>query len=330
MSTGVPLLPPTPQLTLCSDASTEGWGAHLNQLQIGGTWTPAQQNLHINNLEMLAVILALKHFKELVQSKTVLLMSDNTTVVAQIKNQGGTHSRELFSLTQQLFLWAHQHQVTVVPRHIPGHLNVIADRLSRQHQVIHTEWSLSPLVAQRIWKVWGQPHVDMFATHENTKLPTYVSPLPDNQAWKIDALSFLWEGLWMYLFPPIPLLLEVLHRIAQCQCEAVLVAPAWPAQTWFSLLLQLSVDHPRLLPATRTLLRQPNSQIFHQNPSLLALHAWRLSGPLSKRKATRRLWLGASPLHTVTAPRPSMTVDGAFTMTGALNEGRTHSLLLPL
>ena len=118
----------------------------------------------------------------------------------------------------------------------------------------------------------------MFATANNTRLPTFVSPLLDPRAWWIDALSFTWTGLWIYLFPPFPLLPEVLQRISLTLCQAILIAPAWPSQPWFPLLLRLLVDLPRQLPPTRTLLRQPSSRVFHQEPLCLSLHVWRLSG----------------------------------------------------
>ena len=326
----VPLRVPAPELILFTDASTKGWGAHLDHLQAEGLWTVDQQMWHINNLELLTVLLALQQFQSSVQGKSVQIMTDNTTVVGQIKHQGGTHSRELFNLTRQLFQWADEHAVLLVARHIPGHLNVIADRLSRRHQVIHTEWSLAPEVARKLWQLWGQPHVDLFATRENTKLPTFVSPLQDSQAWRTDALSFSWDNLWMYAYPPTPLLAEVLLRIAGSTCELILIAPAWATQTWFSLLLDLSSDHPRRLPLVRTLLRQPDSLVFHDNPALLNLHAWRLSGPLSKIGATQRRWLGESPLLTERVPSLSMIASGVSTAAGVRKLDTIHSIPLLL
>ena len=326
---GVPLRTQLPQVTLFTDASTDGWGAHIDNHLVRGTWSAAEQKLHINNLELKAVMLALLHFQVLVSHTRVLVMTDNTTVVGQIKNQGGTHSLELFELTRELFTWTDSHQVTLIARHIPGHLNVIADRLSRHHQVIHTEWSLALPVLDRVWKLWGQPHVDMFATCENFKLPTYVSPLPDVRAWRTDALSFSWINLWMYMYPPVPLLQEVLEHISLVPCEVILIAPAWPSQTWYTRLLELCTDHPRRLPVSRTLLKQPSSQVFHANPAVLHLHAWRLSGPLSRAKVSQRTWLEESPQLTGTVRRPFTTVAGASSVLGVMNRGTIHSLCLP-
>jgi hypothetical protein len=83
-------------------------------------WSVAQKQLHINNLELLAVLLALQAFEPLVTGRHVLAMTDNTTLVGQIRNQGGTHSRQLFALTKELFLWADAHQIVLSAQHIPA------------------------------------------------------------------------------------------------------------------------------------------------------------------------------------------------------------------
>ena len=51
-------------------------------------------------------------------------------------------SGSLCALLWRLLCWCNLRQVVLKARHIPGCLNVIADKLSRQGQVIQTEWSL--------------------------------------------------------------------------------------------------------------------------------------------------------------------------------------------
>ena len=68
-------------------------------------------------------------------------------------------------------------------------LNVMADLLSRLNQVQSTEWSVHPQVFKQICRRWLTPHIDLFATHLNHKLPLYVSPIPDPNAWDIDPLN---------------------------------------------------------------------------------------------------------------------------------------------
>ena len=327
---GTSLLTSAPDVQLFTDASTTGWGAHIALQQVSGTWTASSQAHHINFLELKAVLLALQHFHQSVRGHHVIVMSDNMTVVGLVKNQGGTHSRELFTLTAELFQWADSHQVILSARHIPGHLNVIADRLSRSHQILPGEWSLCPHVTQRLWKVWGRPHLDLFATADNAKLPTYVSPLPDPAAWAIDALSFSWTQMWAYAYPPIPLLHQILQKMSQEPCDLILVAPAWPTQSWFPLLLQMSIDHPRELPPTRHLLKQTGRNVFHDDPQRLHLHAWRLSSRQWSIRASPKAWLGASPTLTGAAPRSSTTAGGMSSVGGARRDVGDSILSLQL
>ena len=75
----------------------------------------------------------------------------------------------------------------------------MADLLSRSNQGQSTEWSLHPQVLKQICYKWFTPHVDLFATRLNHKLTLYVSPVPNQNAWDIDALNINWSGLSLCL-----------------------------------------------------------------------------------------------------------------------------------
>ena len=85
---GVPLQGKPPELLLFTDASLEGWGAHVLDLQASGKWSPQESALHINLLEMKAVLMALHAFQDRLIGQSVGLMSDNTTVVAYVNKRG--------------------------------------------------------------------------------------------------------------------------------------------------------------------------------------------------------------------------------------------------
>ena len=78
---GQPLHPLKHALQIFTDASREGWGSHLDEHTARGTWSLPESKLHINHLELKAVFLALKQFRTLCCNKTVLIATDNTTVV---------------------------------------------------------------------------------------------------------------------------------------------------------------------------------------------------------------------------------------------------------
>ena len=197
---GSDLHPKDHSIQLFTDASNEGWGAHLDQNSTKGLWSDREKRLHINVLELKAVSLALQDFKDQCQNQTVLVATDNSTVVAYINKQGGTHSAEMCALLWKIMTWCHHYHITLKARHIPGCLNVMADLLSRSNQVQSTEWSLHPQVFKQICQKWFTPHVDLFATHLNHKLPLYVSPIPDPRAWDRFLHSILNEIIWIIIY----------------------------------------------------------------------------------------------------------------------------------
>ena len=270
MLRGQPLHALRHALQVFTDASNEGWGAHLGEAIAKGVWSEPESHLHINFLELKAVFLALKSFEHLCRDQVVLIATDNTTVVAYINKQGGMRSGSLCALLWRLLAWCHPRGIVLRARHIPGRLNVIADKLSRHSQVIQTEWSLSLQVFNLLFSNWDLPQVDLFATRFNHKLPQFVSPVPDPAAWTVDALSIPWGNLDVYAFPPVSLLNQVTSKVMDQGClRMVLIAPGWPNMPWFWDLVNLSVQIPFQLP-TPQLSRDSASQWpSSQEPSQL-------------------------------------------------------------
>ena len=197
---------------------------------------------------------------------------------------------EMCALLWRIMSWCHCFKISLCVRHILGCLNVIADTLSRLIQIQSTKSSLHPQVFKRICKKWFTPQVDLFATCLNQKLPLYVSPVPDQNTWNIDALNISWSSLVAYAYPPTALLHKVIQKVRQYNCLLILIAPDWPGVPWFWDLVHLSVEIPLQLPASPTLLKQSSNQVFHNNPQYLNLHAWCLGVSNSKNKASLLKW----------------------------------------
>ena len=96
-----------------------------------GKWKPQEQHLHINLLEIRAVAKALEGFS-FPQGTTVLVFSDNSTVVSNINREGGTHSLSLWKETELVFQLIINLQISIRVVHIQGKMNVMADLLSCQ------------------------------------------------------------------------------------------------------------------------------------------------------------------------------------------------------
>ena len=330
---GQPLHPLQHALQLFTDASNEGWGAHLGDHTAKGVWSDSESQLHINFLELKAVLLALKKFEQQCWGQIILIATDNTTVVSYINKEGGMRSGSLCALLWRLLSWCNRRQIVLRARHIPGRLNVIADKLSRSTQVIQTEWSLLQEVFDHLCARWHTPRVDLFATRYNHKLPKFVSPVPDPQAWRVDALSLNWENMDAYAFPPVSLLGKVVSKILdQGVHRLVLIAPGWPNMPWFWDLVSMSVQIPLSLPNVENLLtqsvspqRSPRAQPPRLAPRASSIQAQGFSNEVAtrieapQRQSTRAIYESKWSIfvkwcesHKVDFGSPSLTQVAEF------------------
>ena len=316
---GVLLKPPLPSHTLFTDASLSGWGAHLKPegLLFHGVWSLDQSALHINVLEMKAIPLALKQCHQHVNNTTVMIATDNSSVVAYLRKQGGTHSPSLCMEVWETLRWCDKRNINLLVRHVPGKSNILADRLSRLSKPISTEWCLDQAVCNLVLSVTGYPNIDLFATRLNNRLPVYVSPIPDDRALAIDALSMNWDRIHAYAFPPFALIPAIISKIRQHQCKIVLVAPFWPEASWFPELLWLLVAPPIRLPVKQHLLTQ--LQFVRNNIENLRLHVWILCANQSEIEAFRRK-LPNTPLKLDEfLLEKSMISNGTFSPVGVVS-----------
>lgn len=95
----------TPTVTLATDASREGWGGVSGDQSVSARWTTQEETLHINVLEILAVLHSLEalfgdanhvHFK---------ILCDNTTAVTYLNNGGGTWSDNCNVASKMVWNW---------------------------------------------------------------------------------------------------------------------------------------------------------------------------------------------------------------------------------
>ena len=273
-------------------------------------------------LELRGMFLGLQAAVTLVQGKTVALQGDNTTALAYVRNQGGTHSFQCCQEATQILLWAERHRVTLLPRFVRGESNVHADALSRRDQVLHTEWSMHPQVCERLWILWGRPEVDLFATSLNNKLPLFIAPMPEGPEESVDAFVQDWSNRFLYAYPPTKVIRRVLSKfVSSRESEMILITPMWPNQQWFPDLMMSLTDHPRPLPKWPNLLVQPHRpRVTCVSLDRLSLTAWRLSSSLRKTRVfqskLQREWPTTSGRHQRSCTRPNgeHIDDGAVTI----------------
>ena len=176
-------------------------------VNIGG-FTP-----YINYLELLAAFYALQTFAANAQNLHVQLKLDNSTAISYLSNMGGSKSDSLNFLARQLWEWCMMQNIFIRVQHIPGHMNLAADQLSRTFSY-NLEWSLNTNVFQQITQLTLVQDIDLFASSLNAKLSRFVSWHPKPGAEVVNAFSINWSNLKCYMFPPFSLLPRVLRQIS--------------------------------------------------------------------------------------------------------------------
>ena len=84
---------------------------------------------------------------------------------------------------------------------------------SSRPKPISTEWSLDQEIANKIFQIMDFPSIDLFATGLNHRLSLHVSPIPDQKALSIDAITMDWNHIHAYAFPPFHLIQAVINKI---------------------------------------------------------------------------------------------------------------------
>ena len=249
-----------PDVIIQTDASTQGWGAVRQKSKTGGRWNSNEAHNHINFLELLAILFALKTLCVDCQYKHIQIQCDNTTAVCYIQNMGGTKSMHCNTITKQIWDYCIQRNMWLRASHLPGSRNYEADLESR-HFNDRTEWMLDRNIYEQITHKFGHPTIDLFATRSKTQCPVYASWRPDPDAQIVDAFSTNWNTFFFYAFPPFSLI--YLKKIRDNKAEGILIVPLWTTQNWYPRLLRLLVNFPVLLPPRERLLTQPNTNHLH-------------------------------------------------------------------
>ena len=126
-----------------TDACVEGYAAVCGTQWFHGTWTAEQHRLAQDDSmsrdsmpwkELYAIVAAASTWRSRWTRKRVVFFTDCMPVV-QALTKGASRTRRIMQLIRILHFVAAQHHFVYRVQHIPGVDNVIADELSRVHDV---------------------------------------------------------------------------------------------------------------------------------------------------------------------------------------------------
>ncbi|KAI5643953.1 hypothetical protein NE865_04129 [Phthorimaea operculella] len=272
-----PIFERNPTTFLCTDASDWGWGAELNGKMISVPWKTTQRSWHINVKELYAVYESIRTHVAALRGQTIIVQSDNRTVISHIRRQGGTRSAKLLNLSKRLLMLCHQAKIILRPQYIPGRYNLAADSLSRRKSL--AEWSLSPSITKKIFERWGTPEIDLFASNLSAVVPQYVSQDPrDKKAVFTNAFSRRWSFNLAWVFPPPALIPQVMQHLNNAEGTYVIIAPNWEKSFWRVDLRRRATAPPFQIRNLQHHLIDLTSAAPPPEVTKLKLEAWRIRG----------------------------------------------------
>ena len=155
---GRPFQQSATEMTIQTDASETGWGGVCGEFSCSGSWSDTDFSPSSNMRELLAIQKVIEAMKQKVKNKKLLIMSDNTTAIANVVKEGGNSNTEYIQRLKDLYWLFKSLNCTIVMRYIPGKNNVFADAASRRN--FKDEYYLKQHAIDQIIQRWGRPSVD--------------------------------------------------------------------------------------------------------------------------------------------------------------------------
>ena len=206
---------------LCTDASDVGIGAVLMQKDDSGKsraiayasrlLNSAERNYSVTNREALAVVWALRHFRDLILGYTIHVFTDHFAVTELFKGKNLTGKFARWQLTVQEYNPSFSH--------IPGKANTVADALSRHVApvtVLDVSHSLPTLDQIRPLQL-ADPFCSTVIYYLNSGDASTLPKLP------MSPDSFVLKDDVLYKSSNIPAEDEALHHVSQLVIPQVLV-----------------------------------------------------------------------------------------------------------
>ena len=151
-------------------AGATGFGAYLDSLWFAGRWLPEQLSASIAFEELYPIVLAAHVWGHCWQGLQVQFLCDNRSVTDAISKRFCSDGA-LGGLLRSLFLTAACHSFWVSATHVPGHLNSIADALSRSQ--VQRFCMLAPYDAPKQTKILVSIFTELVLLKDNLLLQIY-------------------------------------------------------------------------------------------------------------------------------------------------------------
>ena len=100
------------------------FGGQVAALQKSNSESQQESFIASSVAQMKAILLALKQCHQYVFNSTVMIATDNSSVVSYLKREGGTNSPSLCMEVWETLQWCNQKEINLLVRHISGKSNI--------------------------------------------------------------------------------------------------------------------------------------------------------------------------------------------------------------
>ena len=111
-----------------------GWGAVCRGIRTGSQWSKNKQDLHINQLELLAMKFGILTFAKMWKMSAMNIQVDSMTTLTYLLKMGGTKNPELMQISKEIWGFLLEQGITITAEHLPGNFNCKEDLESRQQK----------------------------------------------------------------------------------------------------------------------------------------------------------------------------------------------------
>ena len=275
---GAPLHSKSYDIQVATDASGSGWGGCVGIHKASGTWNKEVTMQPSNYRELLAIYKSILSFQHILKNRKVQILCDNVMSVAHV-NRFGDSNKVMSDLMTTIFVVTRQLGISLSAKYLAGKDNGRADGLLRI--LSPYEWHLHLQVFRQLDMMWGPHTVDRFTSEMTCQVPRYNSLFLDPGTEAVNAMGQNWHSENNFINAPFWMLGKIIKKLKKDQAQATVIAPKWPAQTWYRDLIELSISHLiQLKNCPRIMLKKAGIPEPLKNRKW-KIFAWRISGMIS-------------------------------------------------
>ena len=220
-------------------SSTIGWGVTVGDHYAQGRWEAGDMGRHINWKELKSFELALDVFPHLLANKIVFVKTDNIVALHYINNGSGRMD-DFADLARSIRLKEVKLGIESVAIHLPGHLNITPDALSRYYfDADFRDPNPNRTLRKRLFAFVNSKHgpftLDGMVADDghNALVSNFCSP-------SYPFFEAELGGHRVWLFPPLELIGVVLKFVLEFsgpkQFSCAVLIPDRPVAPWYKLL----------------------------------------------------------------------------------------------